>query len=419
MNPSVVLKASREKSLLRRHPWVFEGAIEKVIGKPHSGATVDILDAKGAWLAKGAFSPESQIRVRVWSFQQDEPIDDAFFKRKVQSALALREMWLEHTMHSALFNADNTSHDTKGSTAITNAYRLVAGESDGLPGITIDKYDNVLVMQVVSAGGEKHKKKLINALTSLFPDHVIHERSDVEVRKKEGLDLVVQTHVGDLPDAVIIYEHGVKIEVDLIAGHKTGFYLDQRKNRQIAGSFCAGKRVLNCFSYTGTFALYALAGGAEEVINADVSQSALDTSAKNLALNFNTEQQAKVKHVKEDVFELLRRYKEKGERFDVIVMDPPKFVENKRHLERAARGYKDINRIACELLSDNGVLLTFSCSGLVSQDLFNKIVADAALDANTQLSYIQKLEQDSDHVIASSFPEGAYLKGLVCVKRQA
>lgn len=401
MSASVTLKITREKSLLRRHPWVFEGAIESVTGKPRSGATIDILDKEGKWLAKGAYSPQSQIRVRVWSFVQDEVIDDGFFKRKIQNALETRLAWLaQHPQNRQ-----------------TDAFRLVASESDGLPGITIDKYANVLVMQLLSAGAERHKTKIVNALSGIFPEHIIHERSDVDVRKKEGLEPLICTHRGTLPQTVAIKENGLSLEVDLLSGHKTGFYLDQRKNRQIAGSLSNGKRVLNCFSYTGTFSVYAISGGAKEVINVDVSQSALDTSAKNLALNFNNAACDKVKHVKQDVFELLREYKERGERFDLIIMDPPKFVENKNHLIRASRGYKDINRLACELLNIGGYLLTFSCSGLVSQDLFNKIIADAALDANTQLSYLQKLEQDNDHLVASSFPEGAYLKGLVCVKR--
>lgn len=398
----ITLKPTREKSLLRRHPWVFEGAIDSVSGTPRSGVTVDVLDDKGNWLAKGAYSPESQIRVRIWSFEQKEVIDDAFFKRRIQQANDIRQAWLTYS----------APHMT------TNAYRLVASESDGLPGVTIDKYHNVIVMQLLSAGAERHKNKIVNALFGLFPDHIIHERSDVEIRKKEGLSSIVQTHLGSLPERVTIEENGLKIDVDLINGHKTGFYLDQRKNRHIAGQLSHNKRVLNCFSYTGTFALYAVQGGATEVINVDVSQSALDTSQKNLALNFAPAEQVKVKHVKEDVFELLRRYKELGETFDLIIMDPPKFVEHKGHIGRAARGYKDINRLACDLLNENGLLMTFSCSGLVSQDLFNKIIADAALDANTQLSYLQKLEQDSDHVVASNFPEGSYLKGLVCIKRK-
>jgi 23S rRNA (cytosine1962-C5)-methyltransferase len=397
MKTAIVLHPGREKSLNRRHPWIFEGAVAKLVGQPHKGATVDVISDDGTWLAKAAYSPESQIRARVWSFEQNEVIDDVFFKRKIQEALNVRQQWL---------GASNT-----------NAYRVIASESDGLPGITVDKYADILVMQLLSAGAEKHKSKIVNALSAIFVDHVIHERSDVEVRRKEGLEPLVQTHVGELPASVTIVENGLNIEVDLVAGHKTGFYLDQRKNRMIAGALCKNKRVLNCFSYTGTFSLYALQGGAQSVVNVDVSQSALATSQRNIEHNFSSEEQSKVSHIKEDVFELLRTYKERGEKFDVIVMDPPKFVENKRHLERAARGYKDINRLACELLSPQGTLLTFSCSGLVSQDLFNKIIADAALDANTQLNYLQRLEQDSDHMIASSFPEGAYLKGLVCIKR--
>lgn len=396
MNPSLVLKEEREKSLLRRHPWVFEGAVENEVGNPRLGATVDIISSTGIWLAKAAYSPHSQIRARVWSFDKDAIIDNNFFKQKITKAYEMRKTWLQ--------------------TNQTNAFRLVAGESDGLPGITIDVYDSVVVMQILSAGGEKHKSKIVDALKSLFPDACIHERSDVDVRKKEGLELVIHTHYGVLPDNIVITENNVKIEVDLINGHKTGFYLDQRLNRKIASEHCYHKRVLNCFSYSGTFGVYAALAGATEVINIDVSQSALDTGQRNLALNMGHEDAALVRDVKADVFEQLRSYHKDGEKFDVIIMDPPKFIENKRHLTKAARGYKDINRLACELLEEGGVLITFSCSGLMPSDLFNKVVADAALDANTSLSIVQRLHQDYDHMVASFFPEGYYLKGLVCVK---
>jgi len=432
MNPALILKEEREKSLLRKHPWIFEGAIEEEVGMPRIGATVDIMSSKGEWLAKAAYSPHSQIRARVWSFNKDAIIDNSFFKNKIQRAFDLRKPWLLKSR--------------------TNAFRLVAGESDGLPGITIDVYNNVVVMQVLSAGGEKHKPKIVYALKALFPQACIHERSDVEVRKKEGLELLVQTHTGILPDTVIITENNVKIEVDLLSGHKTGFYLDQRLNREIAGSYCAGKKVLNCFSYSGTFGVYAALNGAKHVTNIDVSQAALDTGKRNLSLNISTEHAdnpdsrakddvnshaainandgtkvniagennsgipSRVIDVKADVFEQLRTYHQNGDKFDVIIMDPPKFIENKRHLVRASRGYKDINRLACELLEEGGVLITFSCSGLMPADLFGKIVADAALDANTSLSIVQRLHQDYDHMVASYFPEGYYLKGLVCVK---
>lgn len=389
---SITLKIERDKSMLRRHPWIFEGAIEKTEGRMNSGDTVDVLASDGTWLAKAAFSPESQIRARVWSFTKSEAIDNVFFKRKLEQALARKQEILK-------------KHNT-------NAFRLIAAEADGLPGITIDVYVNVVVVQLLSAGAEKHRGKILWAILQLYPDAVVHERSDVDVRKKEGLTPLVQTLHGELPESVIIEENGVKICVDLINGHKTGFYLDQRENRRIAASYCAGKSVLNCFSFTGTFGLYALAAGATKVINVDASESALALSSKNVAINDLDE--SKVTHLKKDVFQLLRDYKEAGTTFDVIVLDPPKFVDSKHNLNKASRGYKDINRLALSLLNENGTLLTFSCSGLMPQDLFQKIVADAALDAQRNVYFVQRLAQSEDHPVSGNFPEGYYLKGLVC-----
>jgi len=389
---SITLKIERDKSMLRRHPWIFEGAIDKAEGRMKSGDTVDVLASDGTWLAKAAFSPESQIRARVWSFKKSEAIDNVFFKRKLEQALARKQEILK-------------KHNT-------NAFRLIAAEADGLPGITIDIYVNVVVVQLLSAGAEKHRGKILWAILQLYPDAVVHERSDVDVRKKEGLTPLVQTLHGELPESVIIEENGVKIYVDLINGHKTGFYLDQRENRRIAASYCAGKSVLNCFSFTGTFGLYALAAGATQVINVDASESALALSAKNIAINGLDDN--KVTHLKKDVFQLLRDYKEAGTTFDVIVLDPPKFVDSKHNLNKASRGYKDINRLALSLLNENGTLLTFSCSGLMPQDLFQKIVADAALDAQRDVYFVQRLAQSEDHPVSGNFPEGYYLKGLVC-----
>lgn len=389
---SITLKIERDKSMLRRHPWIFEGAIEKTEGRMKSGDTVDVLASDGTWLAKAAFSPESQIRARVWSFTKSEAIDNVFFKRKLEQALARKQEILK-------------KHNT-------NAFRLIAAEADGLPGITIDVYVNVVVVQLLSAGAEKHRSKILWAILQLYPDAVVHERSDVDVRKKEGLTPLVQTLHGELPESVIIEENGVKIYVDLINGHKTGFYLDQRENRRIAASYCSGKSVLNCFSFTGTFGLYALAAGATEVVNVDASESALALSSKNVAINGLDE--SKVTHLKKDVFQLLRDYKEAGTTFDVIVLDPPKFVDSKHNLNKASRGYKDINRLALSLLNENGTLLTFSCSGLMPQDLFQKIVADAALDAQRNVYFVQRLAQSEDHPVSGNFPEGYYLKGLVC-----
>lgn len=396
MSIKIILKAEREKSLLRKHPWVFDGAIEAVQGNPRLGSTVDVFSHDNTWLAKGAFSPHSQIRVRVWTFEKDAVIDNNFFKNRIAKAKQKRQQWLE--------------------LQDTNAYRLIAGESDGLPGITVDVYNKVVVIQLLSAGGEKHRSKIIDALSCAYPGHVIHERSDVEVRQKEGLPLLVQTHVGELPEKVVIRENRLNIEIDLVKGHKTGFYLDQRINRQISASFAKNKDVLNCFSYTGTFALYAALNNAKSVSNIDVSENALATSKRNLEINSALNFTSPVTHIKADVFEQLRLFKEQGKRFDIVIMDPPKFIENKRHVVRASRAYKDINRLACELLNDGGLLITFSCSGLMPADLFQKIIADAALDANVSLNFVQRLHQDFDHMVAGSFPEGYYLKGLVAIK---
>ncbi|WP_108650957.1 class I SAM-dependent methyltransferase [Dongshaea marina] len=393
MQTRVILEAGREKSLLRRHPWIFSRAIARVEGRVKPGQTVEVLDSKGNWLARGAYSPESQIRVRVWTFNQQQPIDIAFFKGRLQRAQQARQ---------ELIDAQQLT-----------GYRLIAAESDGLPGITIDRYGDFLVCQLLSAGAEFQKKALLNALKSCFPECSIYERSDVAVRLKEGLKEQKGLLHGDEPPKQLTIEenHGVKILIDIENGHKTGFYLDQRDNRQIASRYTKGKRVLNCFCYTGTFGVYALKGGASEVVNVDVSKDALAIAQQNVEINGLD--LSKAQFVQKDVFQLLRDYRDRGEKFDTIILDPPKFVENKRQLDKACRGYKDINMLACQLLNPGGTLLTYSCSGLMSSDLFQKIVADAALDAGRNAQIIERLSQASDHPIATSYPEGFYLKGLV------
>ncbi|WP_286272802.1 class I SAM-dependent methyltransferase [Thalassotalea hakodatensis] len=393
MSARIYLKDGREKSLKRKHPWIFSKAINKIKGKPMLGDTVDILDNKGKWLAKGAYSPESQISIRVWSFIENEDIDQSFFYKKIQDALTRRQWFI---------NRDGLT-----------GYRLIAGESDGLPGITIDKYNNLIVCQLLSAGAEFQRYTLVNVLQQLFPDCHIYERSDVDVRKKEGLAPVTGwlTEAQD-STATIIEEHGLKIHVDVAKGHKTGFYLDQRDARALAGKYSSGKTVLNCFSYTGTFALHCAANNAKEVTNVDVSQQALDLAKENIALNGLSD--CKVNYVKEDVFKLLRQYKKENTKFDMIILDPPKFVDSKAQLTSACRGYKDINMIAMQLLNPGGLLLTFSCSGLLEVGLFQKVVADAALDAGKTVHFIERTMQAADHPIASNYPEGYYLKGLVC-----
>ncbi|HFF9483313.1 MULTISPECIES: 23S rRNA (cytosine(1962)-C(5))-methyltransferase RlmI [Serratia] len=393
MTVRLFLAKGREKSLLRRHPWVFSGAVQRVEGKAHSGETIDILDSQGKWLARGAYSPESQIRARVWTFQQDEEINIDFFIRRLQQAQSWRD-WV----------AQRDGLD---------GYRLIAGESDGLPGITIDRFQNFLVLQLLSAGAEYQRPALLSALQHCYPECSIYDRSDVAVRKKEGLPLAQGPVLGDLPPELLpITEHGMKLLVDIQQGHKTGFYLDQRDSRLAARNYSAGRRVLNCFSYTGAFAVSALMGGCAQVISVDTSQTALDIAKQNVELNkldLN-----KAEFVRDDVFQLLRNYRAQGEKFDLIIMDPPKFVENKNQLASACRGYKDINMLALQLLNPGGILLSFSCSGLMPTDLFQKILADAAVDAGRDVQFIEQFRQAADHPVIATYPEGLYLKGFAC-----
>ncbi|NMP31599.1 methyltransferase domain-containing protein [Thalassotalea sp. M1531] len=393
MSARIFLNIGRDKSLRRKHPWVFSKAINKIKGKPMLGETVEVLDAKGNWLARGAYSPESQMRIRIWSFKENEEINREFFVRKFKQAQKRRDWFIEQGGLSG--------------------YRLIAGESDGMPGITIDKYDDIIVCQLLSAGAEFQRFTIVDVLKELYPECGIYERSDVDVRKKEGLEKQTGWLANEKASTErIIEEHGIKIIVDVATGHKTGFYLDQRDSRIAAGKYAKDKKILNCFSYTGTFSLHCAAAGAKSVTNVDVSQPALDIAARNLQVN--ELDSASVTFVKEDVFKLLRKYKEQGEKFDMIIMDPPKFVESKSQLTSACRGYKDINMLAMQLLNPNGLLLTFSCSGLLDASLFQKVVADAALDAGKDCHFVERLHQAADHPVSSNYPEGYYLKGFVC-----
>ncbi|MEH0690338.1 class I SAM-dependent methyltransferase [Vibrio cholerae] len=394
MTAAIYLVKGRDKSLKRKHPWIFSRGIERVEGKPQLGETVDVYAQNGQWLAKAAYSPNSQIRARVWSFEQ-QPIDHAFFVKRIQDAQLLRQDVIERD-------------------GLTG-YRLIAAESDGLPGITIDKYQNYLVCQLLSAGAEYQKSVLISALTEVFPDCHIYERSDVAVRKKEGLEETTGVLHGELPPpSVVIEENGVKISVDIVNGHKTGFYLDQRDSRQQATKYVKDKEVLNCFSYTGGFGLYALKGGAKRVINADVSQLALDTAKYNAELNEFDISKKRAVFLNADVFKLLREYRDQGTQFDVVIMDPPKFVSSKNNLTSGANGYKDINMLAMQILKPGGTLLTYSCSGLMSGELFQKVIADAAIDSGRQVKFVERFEQAADHPTDSAYPEGFYLKGFAC-----
>jgi 23S rRNA (cytosine1962-C5)-methyltransferase len=391
--PALVLRPGREKSVLRRHPWIFSGAIARVEGSPGLGETVDIQSSSGGFLARACYSPNSQIRARVWTFD-DEPVDEGLLRQRIKGALGRR---------SAL-----------GIDASTSAFRVIHAESDLLPGVIVDRYADVLVMQCLTAGAEFWRESLADLLLEETGATGIHERSDADVRELEGLPERAGPLRGSPPARVEIQEYGLKFLVDTEKGQKTGFYLDQRENRHLLQDFCAGKDVLNCFCYTGGFSVHALAGGARSVLSVDTSDEALTLAQENVRLNGLPMDKAEWSSA--DVFHALRKYRDEARSFDVIILDPPKFAPTVAQAERAARGYKDINLLAFKLLRPGGVLFTFSCSGGVDAALFQKIVASAALDAEVDAAIVRTMAQAADHPVLLSFPEGAYLKGLVCIK---
>jgi 23S rRNA (cytosine1962-C5)-methyltransferase len=387
----VILKKGRERSLLRQHPWIFSGAVKRMEGASQFGGTVDVLSHDGSFLGRGAYSPSSQIRVRIWTFDEKEAVDSGYFQKRVQASIDLRE---------ALQIPEQTE-----------AYRLVSAEADGLPGLIVDRYGEFLVCQFLSAGAEQWKNTIVDHLKALTGVKNIYERSDVDVRQKEGLNHAKGLMAGEAPPSLVeVNEKNVKFFVDIKNGHKTGFYLDQRDNRHLVRSHARGKDVLNCFAYTGGFGLAALKGGARHVTNVEDSTGLVELIDKNLELN--QIEKDSFANVKADVFKLLRQYVKEGRLFDIIVLDPPKFAESQAHLARACRGYKDINLLALKLLRPGGLLFTFSCSGLMKMDLFQKIVADAAIDSGRDMQVMQWLGQSADHPVKLSIPESMYLKGL-------
>jgi 23S rRNA (cytosine1962-C5)-methyltransferase len=390
---AVILKPGREKSLLRRHPWVFSGAIGTVEGEPGPGDTVEIVASDGKSLGRGAYSPHSQITIRVWSFDPNEKITPAFFNSRLERAIAYRSLMLKSKSRSA--------------------YRLVHAESDGLPGIIIDHYEDFLVCQFLTAGAERWKKEVVNSLEkALFPTG-IYERSDPDIRRKEGFPPHTGLLSGKMPPDLITIQEGLcRFLVDIQRGHKTGFYLDQSENRAAVAGYSEGSEVLNCFAYSGGFGVWALKTGAAKVTNIESSAPALALAHRHAALNQLDD--ANVEFIEGDVFNVLRAYRDARRQFDLIVLDPPRFVLSRSQMERASRGYKDINLLAFQLLRRGGVLFTFSCSGLMPPELFQKIVADAALDAGREAQIIRFLSQSWDHPTALNFPEGTYLKGLIC-----
>ncbi len=389
---AVILQPKREFSVQRRHPWIFSGAIAHVEGNPGLGDTVSVKASDGTLLGRGAYSPESQIRVRMWTLGTCE-IDAAFIAARIAQAVGGRSLFLAED--------------------VTNAYRLVNAESDGVPGLVADRYGDWIVCQFTTAGAERWKREIVDALQRYSPCRGVYERSDVDVRSREGLEPMMGVLAGEPPpDRIEIVEHGCRYYVDVKQGHKTGFYLDQRDNRALIKRYANGLDVLNAFSYTGGFGVAAVTAAAASVTHIDMSEPALALARENTGLN--------TCHVEEstficgNVFEVLRTFRDSAKTFDMIILDPPKFADSKGSLMKASRGYKDINLLGMKLLRPGGLLATFSCSGLMTSEMFDKVVADAAVDAKRDFQVIKRLQQSEDHPEGLCFPEGLYLKGLFC-----
>jgi 23S rRNA (cytosine1962-C5)-methyltransferase len=394
---NVILKPGREKSLLRRHPWIFSGAIQQADSNIAPGSTVNLLSSDKQFLARASYSPHSQIRARVWTFDSNETVDAAFFRHKIRAA----------TISRSISQVASQS----------NAYRLIYAESDRIPGLIVDRYDDVLVLQSLTAGSEYWKETLADLLMEETGLSSLYERSDADVRELEGLAPKIGSLRGDLSSFVFpITEHNLQFFINIQSGHKTGSYLDQRANHLRVRELAKDKDVLDCFCYTGGFTLNALAGGAKSVLSVDSSGDALELCRQNIALNYLPADRHTA--LKGDVFQLLRKFRDENRSFDMIILDPPKFAPTAAHADKATRAYKDINLLAFKLLRAGGILVTFSCSGGVDAALFQKIVAGSALDAgaNAEAQIIEHLSQAADHPISLHFPESAYLKGLICYK---
>ena len=415
MSGTVVLKRNRARPVLQRHPWIFSGAIERIEGEAADGDVVEVCDAGHNWLARGTLNRCSQIAVRLLTWRQDEPVDGAFWRRRLERAIAARQVLELGEDTPVLGEGLRPSHPT------TTAYRLVHAESDYLPGLIVDRYGEWLVIQFLTLGVERWKEELVDLLVDLV-DGVrgVYERSDVKVRAKEGLEQRTGLLWGEEPPELVeVLENGRRFLVDVRRGHKTGFYLDQRESRARLLAFCDGAEVLDAFAYTGAFGVYAAAGGASRVTLVESSAPALELARRHVEntldpLGLGKPKGSVVECVEGDVFSVLRGYRAQDRCFDVVVLDPPKFARSERQVKRATRAYKDVNLLAFQLLRPGGVLFTCSCSGAVSADLFQKIVFGAAVDAGRDAQIVGYLAQGADHPVALTFPEGAYLKGLVC-----
>ncbi len=389
---TVFLKKGRDHSVRNHHPWIFSGAIDRLEGEVAPGETVLVRDAAGKALGLGAYSPTSQIRIRMWTFDPEAKLNDVF---------------IAHALHNAIHARDRL---IKGDA--TSAFRVVNAEADLLPGVIIDRYADWYVGQFTTVGAEFWKKQIVATLMELWPARGFYERSDAESRKYEGLSEASGVLAGEEPPELVeIEENGCRYLVDVRNGHKTGFYLDQRDNRATVAAYAAGRDVLNVFSYTGGFGVAALAGGAKSVTNIDISAQALALAKRNFALNKLPDT---AEFVEGNAFEVLRKYRDSRRTFNLIILDPPKFADNKNRVMGALRGYKDLNLLAMKLLAPNGYLATFSCSGLVTPDLFRKVVGEAAVDSGRDFQIVRRFQQSFDHPESVFFPEGLYLKGLLC-----
>jgi 23S rRNA (cytosine1962-C5)-methyltransferase len=387
----VRLSAKREKSVRHRHPWLYSGAIERVSGAPKPGDVVEVIDSRGTFLGRGYCNEASRITVRMLTWDET-PVDDAFWHARVRASVRRRDAIL----------ADGR----------TTGCRLVHAEADFLPGLIVDRYADVVVVQFLTAGVERVRGVLLDALVAAAEPAGVFERSDTASRVREGLDAASGVIHGAVSPSVEVLENGLRFQVNVESGQKTGFYLDQRDNRAAVAAFAKGASVLDAFSHTGAFGVYAASAGATSVTMLDSSAASLALARENVQLNPRGECDAQF--VQADVFEHLRALRDSGRRFDLIVLDPPRFATNRHQLDTALRAYKDVNRVALEVLAPDGVLATFSCSQAVDAASFTMAVSWAGLDAGREIQIIRRLGQGADHPVLASFPESEYLKGLLC-----
>ncbi len=392
VKPTVVIKKGKEKSLLNRHPWVLAGAVIETKGQPRKGDIVRVSASQGNTVGWGFFNPDSSIPVRLFSWGNSPPAP-AFWKTFLESAIQRRVFMC------------NDAH--------TTAYRLVFSESDRLPGLIVDRYGAYLVLQTLNPGMERLKHEIASHLLKRLPVKGILEKNDSDVRSREGLPLRTEVLLGQFPlEPFEILENGNRFLIDPVGGQKTGFYLDQRDNRLLVSRYAKNRVLLDAFSYTGAFSVYAARQGAASLTRVDTSQTALDWGRKNLDLNNLTDLPDET--IRGNVFQVLRKFRDERRRFDMIILDPPKLAATKAQREKAFRGYKDINLLALKLLEPGGILATFSCSGGVDMTTFQRVLAWAAKDARRTVQILHRLHQGPDHPVLLSFPEAAYLKGFLC-----